>query len=64
MTASSDDPSVPPEVPEPDALDQATPVDDGGTGELPARLERGFETPEADALDQALDAPMDDEPGQ
>jgi hypothetical protein len=64
MTASSDETSVPPEVPEPDALDQATPVDDDGAGELPARLERGFETPEADALDQALDVPLDDESGQ
>jgi len=63
MTASSDDTPLPAEVSEPDALDQATPVvdDDGG---LPARLERDFETPEADALDQALDAPMDDDPGQ
>ena len=64
MTASSDDTPMPAEVPEPDALDQATPVDDDEEGGLPARLERDFETPEADALDQALDAPMDDDPGQ
>jgi hypothetical protein len=50
---------MPIDVPEPDALDQATPVIDEDDGP-PLTLERDLEVAEADALDQARAVPMDD----
>ncbi|HEX2048761.1 MAG TPA: hypothetical protein VHF27_13425 [Acidimicrobiales bacterium] len=49
------------EVPEPDAVEQALPVDDA-----PAFVEpsRDAEAPEADALEQAITEPVDEEEGR
>jgi hypothetical protein len=49
------------EVPEPDAVEQALPVD-----EAPAFVEPSsdIEAPEADALEQAITAPVDEEEGR
>ena len=49
------------EVPEPDAVEQALPVD-----EAPAFVEPSHdaEAPEADAIEQAITEPVDDEEGR
>jgi hypothetical protein len=55
--------TIPPDAPEPDALDQATPaVDDVDeeTDETPS-LGTSQEVPEADALDQHREVPLDDD---
>jgi hypothetical protein len=52
--------TLPPDAPEPDALEQATPVVEDDTDE-PITLERDPEAPEADALDQAREVPLDDD---
>lgn len=49
--------SIPPEVPEADALEQAQPADLATVAPPPAVLD--FEVPEADALDQAREVPLD-----
>jgi hypothetical protein len=52
--------TLPSDVPEPDALDQATPVVDE-PDEPPVPLKRDSEVPEADALDQAREVFMEDD---
>jgi hypothetical protein len=52
-------PSVDPEAPEPDALDQAREVNPGWRV---GRVSRGIEVPEADAIDQATEIPDEPEP--
>jgi hypothetical protein len=49
------------EVPEPDAAEQALPVEDIVDGFVEPTLDP--EVPEADALEQAMPAPVDDEEG-
>jgi hypothetical protein len=51
--------SVPIDAPEPDAVDQATPVVD--EPDEPDTIDVGLEVPEADALDQAREVPLDDD---
>jgi hypothetical protein len=58
--------SFPPDAPEPDALDQATPAvddieDDDDVEEETPPLRTGPEVSEADALDQRREVPLDDE---
>jgi hypothetical protein len=52
--------TLPPDAPEPDALEQKTPVVDDDADE-PTTLERDAEAPEADALDQAREVPLDED---
>ena len=57
--------SFPPDAPQPDALDQSTPVADEEDGtdeatESPAST-RDSEVPEADALDQEREVPLEDD---
>jgi hypothetical protein len=49
------------EVPEPDAVEQARPVDDAPAFGLPSD---DIEAPEADALEQAISEPVDEEEGR
>jgi hypothetical protein len=57
-TPASAEPPSDPEVPGPDAAEQATEVEPGWRI---GKVSRGIETPEADAIDQAIEVPMDDE---
>jgi hypothetical protein len=52
--------TLPPDAPEPDALEQKTPIVDDDADEL-TTLERDAEAPEADALDQAREVPLDED---
>jgi hypothetical protein len=51
--------TLPPDAPVPDAIEQATSVDD--EPEEIVHLARDLDVPEADALDQAREVPLDDD---
>lgn len=52
------EPPFDPEVPGPDAADQAHEVTPGSHI---GHVSRDFETPEADAIEQAIEVPLDDD---